>query len=285
MAKLAHVFDATRENFQRLVLDNSRKGLVLANYWTPQAPPCFKLWQELEALSAEYQGRFLLVNINTDAERRLARDNGITSVPTIKLYRDAAVVESIYGAHTRNSLREAIERHIPAPLPAEVTRAIQAYQEGRVEDALKILANAGIRDPENTTVHATMVRLLLRQGRYADLEAYVAQLPATVSAAQEIDRMLAHAQLLHLAQNAPPAAQLEARLAQDPGDPQAALQHIALAVTADDFQMALDGLLRELDNDRQPDPAFVSRLILALFALLGDQHPLTRQYRRRYLER
>jgi putative thioredoxin len=262
MAKLAHVFDATRENFQRLVLDNSRKGLVLANYWTPQAPPCFKLWQELEALSAEYQGRFLLVNINTDAERRLARDNGITSVPTIKLYRDAAVVESIYGAHTRNSLREAIERHIPAPLPAEVTRAIQAYQEGRVEDALKILANAGIRDPENTTVHATMVRLLLRQGRYADLEAYVAQLPATVSAAQEIDRMLAHAQLL-----------------------QAALQHIALAVTADDFQMALDGLLRELDNDRQPDPAFVSRLILALFALLGDQHPLTRQYRRRYLER
>jgi thioredoxin-like negative regulator of GroEL len=52
MAKLAHVFDATRENFQRLVLDNSRKGLVLANYWTPQAPPCFKLWQELEALPA-----------------------------------------------------------------------------------------------------------------------------------------------------------------------------------------------------------------------------------------
>jgi thioredoxin-like negative regulator of GroEL len=43
MAKLNYVFDGTRDNFRQLVIENSSKGLVLADYWTPGAAPCFKL--------------------------------------------------------------------------------------------------------------------------------------------------------------------------------------------------------------------------------------------------
>jgi putative thioredoxin len=285
MAKLNYVFDGTRDNFRRLVIENSCKGLVLANYWTPGAAPCFKLWRDLETLSRQFQGRFLLVSINTDAQKRLARENGITSVPTIKLYRDGAVVESIYGAHSEASLRATIERHAPAARSPEVLRAIRTYQAGHPEHALKILVNAGIRKPGNAEVHATAVRLLLREGRYADLESYIAHLPETIRARPDIDSMRTHARLLQLAADAPSTEILAARLEKDPDDTGAALHRIALAVTTDDYQAAFEAVLRQLKNARQTDRELLHKVMRTLFELVGDDNDLSRHYRKLYLNR
>ncbi|MGD2073884.1 MAG: tetratricopeptide repeat protein [Gammaproteobacteria bacterium] len=285
MAKLDYVFDGTRDNFEQLVIANSHKGLVLANYWTPGAAPCFKLWHDLEKLSQEFQGRFLLVNINTDSQKWLAREKGITSVPTIKLYRNGVVVESVYGAYSEASLRATIEKHAPVARPPEVIRAIRAYQAGQPEDALKILVNAGIREPGNAEVHATAVRLLLREGRYADIESYVAHLPEAVRALPDIDRMRTHAHVLRLAADAPSIETLEARLEKDPDDPEAGLQRIALAVTADDHRTAFEGLLHQLSNARQTDRGFLHKIVRNLFALLGEENELARHYTKLYRER
>lgn len=70
---LNSVFDGSAENFSELVIANSRKGPVLVNYWSPKAGPCLELWETLQALSQEYRGRFLLVNINTEKQPRLVR--------------------------------------------------------------------------------------------------------------------------------------------------------------------------------------------------------------------
>ncbi|MFH1817400.1 MAG: hypothetical protein ABIC92_05705 [Pseudomonadota bacterium] len=39
MALSPYVFDASAENFNRLVLENSHKGPVLVHFWTPKAGP------------------------------------------------------------------------------------------------------------------------------------------------------------------------------------------------------------------------------------------------------
>ena len=105
MKKLEHVIDGTAENFQQLVIENSMRGTVLVNYWTPNAGPCFKLWQALERLSIEYNGRFLLVNVNTDTQKRLARENGITAYRQSK-YTGA---EKWLNRYTARSLKPPCE--------------------------------------------------------------------------------------------------------------------------------------------------------------------------------
>jgi len=285
MQKLDFVFDGTRDNFQKLVIDNSRRGLVLANYWTPNAGPCFKLWQALEGLSREFQGRFLLVNINTATEKSLARDNGITSVPTLKFYRDGRVVDSVYGAHSEGSLRATIKQHLPAARNPEVVRALKAYQAGDTEDALKILVNAAIKEPDNADVHGTALKLLLREGRYADIEDYVAHLPETLRNRSDIDSVRTHARLLQLAADAPAPEQLDSLLEQNPADPEAALQRIALAITRDDYQTAFEILIRQLDTAPQSERAFLHKVMLMLFSVLGEDSELTRRYRKQYLDR
>jgi putative thioredoxin len=85
MSSAPHIFEGTQENFAALVLDNSVKGPVLAYYWAPWAGPCHKFWPVIEKVTADYGGKFLLVSISTDQQKLLARENGIRSVPTLKL--------------------------------------------------------------------------------------------------------------------------------------------------------------------------------------------------------
>lgn len=87
MSSSPYVFDATAENFQTLVLENSDKGPVLVNYWSPHAGPCLMLMPRLVRLAGEFSGRFLLVMLNIDFLGRLARDHGVTSIPTVKVFR------------------------------------------------------------------------------------------------------------------------------------------------------------------------------------------------------
>ena len=98
MSHSPYVFDATAENFRTLVLENSDKGPVLVNYWSPRAGPCLMLMPRLIRLVTEFGGSFLLVMLNTDDLGRLAREHGVNSLPTIKIFRRGKVVDTLHGA-------------------------------------------------------------------------------------------------------------------------------------------------------------------------------------------
>ncbi|VAW74572.1 hypothetical protein MNBD_GAMMA15-2025 [hydrothermal vent metagenome] len=280
MTELKHIFDGDRDNFSQLVLENSRKGLILVNYWAPGAGPCMRLWQTLEKLSQDYAGRFLLVNINTDSQKALALDNGITSVPTLKLYRDGDVVESVYSAQSEGSLRQVIDKYVPPAPNTEVGEAILLYQQGKVEAALLKLVEAGIRMPDNPQVHSTAIKLLLREKRYADIEAYVKVLPGSIRAQDNISALVVHSKMLALAEQADSPGQLDTRIETVPGDTDALLNRAALAMVSDDYATSLELLLRAYRLDPSCHEGLPRKAMRVIFDLLGEQHEMTRQYKK-----
>lgn len=281
MSKLDHVFDGSADNFHQLVIQNSARGTVLVNYWTPNAGPCFKLWQVLERLSNEYRGRFLLVNINTDTQKRLARENGITSVPTIKIYHQGQVLESVYGAQSEASLRSIIDKHIPPAQDTDIAGAIRAYQAGNIDTALATLVEASQQSPDDSKPHATAIKLLLREKRFADIDTWYSALPERLRRQPEISHLQVHARMLHLAELAEPADQLELQLEQTPGDIQVLMSLAALRMVEDQLESALEYLLIALQADRQHEDELPRRAMLAIFTLLGDKHEITVAYQKR----
>ena len=281
MSKLDHVLDGNAENFHQSVVQNSARGTVLVNYWTPNAGPCFKLWQVLERLSIEYQGRFLLVNVNTDTQKRLARENGITSVPTIKIYRQGQVVESIYGAQSEASLRAVIDNHVPPAQDTCIAQAIKAYQAGDVDTALATLVEGSQQSPDDSKPHATAIKLLLREKRFADIDTWYSALPERLRRQPEISHLQAHARMLHLAEQAEPAEQLEQQLERSPDNMQALMSLAALRMTEDQLESALEYLLIAFQTDRQHEDELPRRAMLATFTLLGDKHEITVAYQKR----
>ncbi len=278
MSELEHVFDGTRDNFRELVLGNSEKGVVLVNYWQPGAGPCLRLWQTLEPLVRAYRGRFLLVNVNTDSQKALAREQGIASVPTLKLYRGGEVRETVHGPESEARLLALLDRYVQPPPHPAVAEALRLYRGGDADAALQKLVEAVLKEPDNARLHATAVKLLLRERRYDDVEAYASVLPAEVRVQENIGVMQMHARLLKRAQLAQDEPALEQRLRDDPQDREAALDRAALALVRDDYETALALLLKLHRQDAGFDGGLPRKAMQAIFALLGEGHPLRRRF-------
>ena len=279
MSLSPYVFDASAENFNRLVLENSHKGPVLVHFWTPKAGPCFILMPRLVKLAAEYGGKFLLVMLNTDELPELARRFGVTSVPTVKFFWRGEVAHTIHGADPDSSFREVLDRFIAGDANRAHALGVAAWQSGNVAQARMLLANAAMAEPDNLAIPRDLAKLLWAEGEGAQALKLLVSLPPDARAEPEIARLHAHLSLAESARLAPPLVELDARLALDSNDLNARYQRAAVLLAADEFAGALEELLFIARTDRgfRHDIGRIS--LLALFDLLGSAHPLTRQYR------
>jgi len=279
MSLSPYVFDASAENFNRLVLENSHKGPVLVHFWTPKAGPCFILMPRLVKLAAEYGGKFLLVMLNTDELPELARRFGVNSVPTVKFFWRGEVAHTIHGADPDSSFREVLDRFIAGDANRAHALGVAAWQSGNVAQARMLLANAAMAEPDNLAIPRDLAKLLWAEGEGEQALKLLDSLPPDARAEPEIARLHAHLSLAETARLAPPLAELDARLAHDSNDLDARYQRAAVLLATDEFAGALEELLFIARTDRRFRHDIGRTSLLALFDLLGSAHPLTRQYR------
>lgn len=279
MNALPHVLDATRDNFDALVLGNSARGLVLVHYWTPRAGPCLRLMPRLTRLAEHYGGRFLLVLVNTDELGELARRQGVTSVPTVKFYLHGQVVHTIHGAEPDSTFEAALARFIARPEDRLRSEALKAHQAGRTREAIELLARAAVERPDDLAIAVDLAKLLTLAGAPERALQLLASLPRAARHDAHVAPLLAHLELLDSARNGP--ADAAARLAANPDDAEARLTQAARDLVEDRLEAALEGLLaltRRAPNYRDD---IGRRALIALFDMLGPEHVLTRSYRAR----
>ena len=279
MALSPYVFDASAENFNRLVLENSHKGPVLVHFWTPKAGPCFILMPRLVKLAGEYGGKFLLVMLNADELPELARRFGVNSVPTVKFFWRGEVAHTIHGADPDSSFREVLDRFIAGDASRAHALGVAAWQSGNVQQARMLLANAALAEPDNLAIARDLAKILWAEGAGEQALKLLDTLPPEARADAAIAPLYAHLSLAETARQAPPPDDIEARIARDPADLAARYQRAALRLAADDFAGAMQDLLVIARTDRGFRHDIGRTSLLALFDLLGGSHPLTRQYR------
>lgn len=278
MALSPYVFDASADNFSRLVLENSRRGLVLVHFWTPKAGPCMVLMPRLVKLAAEYGGKFLLVMLNTDELGRIARELGVTSVPTVKFFRHVEVIHTIHGAESDRHFREQLDRFIIKDSLDLYTQGLAAGHAGQIENARRLLATAAVEEPGNAAIPRDLAKLLWANGEHEQALDLLESLPAELRTREELSHLHAHFSLAHAAENAPADASTRAA---DAENAEARFQLAAVMLAQDRMETALE-LLLALDADHpQFRNGLPRRSLLALFDLLGADHPLARACRAR----
>ena len=279
MALSPYVFDASAENFNRLVLENSHKGPVLVHFWTPKPGPCFILMPRLVKLAAEYGGKFLLVMLNADELPELARRFDVNSVPTVKFFWRGEVAHTIHGADPDSSFREVLDRFIAGDANRAHALGVAAWQAGNVQQARMLLANAAMAEPENLAIPRDLAKLLWAEGEGEQALKLLDSLPPEARADAAIAPLYAHLNLAEAARRAPPLDDLNGRITQNPDDLDARSQRAAVLLAADDLSGAMEQLLAITRTDRGFRHDIGRTSLLALFDLLGSVHPLTRQYR------
>ena len=82
-------------------------GLVIVDFWAAWCGPCKLMLPVLEKLATDYEGQVTVAKVNVDEEQGLAE--GITSIPTIRVYQDSRVVKELTGAKPFKALVAELE--------------------------------------------------------------------------------------------------------------------------------------------------------------------------------
>lgn len=78
---------------------------VVIDFFAEWCGPCREMAPAFEELATEMSGQWVCGKINIDDERELAIDHGITSIPTLIVYRNGERVISLSGAMSKDEIK------------------------------------------------------------------------------------------------------------------------------------------------------------------------------------
>jgi putative thioredoxin len=247
----AHVIDVDESDFESGVIETSRERPIVVDFWAGWCQPCLILGPVLERLADEHGGAFLLAKLDVDASPTLASRYGVKGIPAVKAFRDGHVVSEFVGAQPEQSVRRFIQSVLPSAADEHAAAGREAASDAEAEAEFR---EALAHDPAHPEASAGLAALLLDRDDIDGARSVLAASPPTPL----IRRLQAEIDLRAAAGSGGELG--EAARAALRGDPRGALDR-SLAVFADGNREA------------------ARELMVRLFAVLGDEDPLTKEYR------
>lgn len=91
---------------------DGHSGLALVDFWATWCGPCQMIAPVIEQLAEEYDGRVKVAKLDTDSNQRTTVRYNVRSIPSVLLFKDGKLVETVVGVVPKPYLVEKIERHL-----------------------------------------------------------------------------------------------------------------------------------------------------------------------------
>ncbi len=99
----------TDSNFETVVSKSTTP--VLVDFWAEWCGPCRRLTPTVEALAKEFGPKVTVGKLNVDENPSVPGKFNIRGIPTLLLFKEGKVVESVVGLVGKEELKKIIERH------------------------------------------------------------------------------------------------------------------------------------------------------------------------------
>ncbi|HSI06020.1 MAG: tetratricopeptide repeat protein [Myxococcota bacterium] len=249
------------------ILEPSRKRPVLVDFWAPWCGPCRTLGPVLDRVAAKNPTRFTLVKVDTDQHQDIAARFRVQSIPAVKLFDQAKVIAEFVGALPEREVLAWLDRVLPTDEGRALAAAKEAMHKGDRAAALAALHGRIHEDTKSSEARALYAVLA-----YFEHREHALALAATVREG-DVGFDLASA-----------VTELDGLDDKVEGKPEAvaSYQRGIASFKAANFGEAAAAWIESMKLSRQVAQDGAKRALIALFKLLGEQDPVTLEYRRAF---
>jgi thioredoxin 1 len=106
------ILTVTEANFPETVLKSAKP--VLLDFWAEWCGPCRRLAPTVDALASEFDGRATVAKLNVDENPNVPGRYAVRGIPTLLLFKEGQLAETIVGLRAKEDIAKMIERHLGA---------------------------------------------------------------------------------------------------------------------------------------------------------------------------
>jgi putative thioredoxin len=274
--------EGTDDSFMADVVEASKSGPVLVDFWAPWCGPCRTLTPMLERGVAAKKGAVTLVKINTDEHPAFAGQLQVQSIPTVYAFKDGKPVNRFAGAIPESQIKTFIDKLTgdgDGGIGALQALAAESMRLNDLGGAAQAYAEILETEPENVKALCGMARVYLMGGEADQARQIVGMIPPEAKD-PELDGIRAALKFQAEAPGDIDAAEKAWRAAK-PGDQQPALDYATGLAGHLEFDEAVDVLLASIKADREWNAGAARALLLQVFDAAGQGSDITRSGRKR----
>jgi putative thioredoxin len=262
------------------VLERSKITPVVVDFWAESCGPCRVLGPVLEKLAAEFKGDFILVKVDVDQNQRLAQHFRVQGIPAVKAFSEGKVAGEFTGALPEPQVRKFIEGLVPSTADLYARQGYDWEMNGQLPMAVTNYQKALAEQADHYRAMVGLGRTLFKQGEVDEALAILERIPAGIAERSVADALIATAQFQREAAGHS-EGELRAKIKANPADVASRYTLASLLATQQSYELALNEFLEVVRRDRTYQDDGGRKAMLALFTAIGEQDPLTKEYRRK----
>ena len=268
----------TLDNFQQILLEESKQKFILVQFWVPESQACSQITQSLSVLTAKYSEVMQYTQVNCNEQQQIASQFGIQSLPTVMLVKDGQPVDGFAGMVEDAQITAFLEKHLPQPEDALLIQAQEKLNEGDAQGALPFAQQAYAIKPENLDCQYMLADCQIDVGQISAAKALL----DNIGLADQDNRYTVLQGKIELAEQAAESPELKALQAQydaDPTDKQISIELAVALHAAHKTEEALGLLYSVVQIDLNFGDA--KKHLLDMINALPDGEPRKSSYRRK----
>jgi putative thioredoxin len=268
----------TVENFQKIIVEDSKEKLVLVGFWADQVPESVDLRDKLATALNSFEAHILFATVDCQAEQQIAQQFGIQGLPTAVLVKDGQPIDGLSGPQTDETIKEFLDKHLPKEEELLLAQARELIAVNDINQAFTVISQAHQINNERADIKIVLADVYIQIGKITEADSILSTV-LMVDQNSEYKAVVAKLELASQAADSPEIKALETELEKTPNNVELQQKLAAQYSQVNRHEEALTLLFRLVQKDGSD--AESKQLLLDILKALPDGDALATKFRRK----